>query len=548
MNINNLIDTYNSSQLAIQIKDNIYQFQKSNLNQKIIITNKNNNLEFKEFDKSIEHIHFTNIIKKQNYNNINDIPELMDFIIKLNIYNYCIICHNILDSQSDIFIPCNKEDCLYNYKELIINSTVIEKFNDDPDKCIFLLESAFEAINCDRREDIFEPFPKHFLVNKVKNFELLKEVVNNLDINILLNIVPTYKTDKDLAEDIGKDEYILLRFILMSCNVDIVKNDDMLEIKGDKFIIYKIIHPNHKEEEFRDLIDKSDKRAEYMFHGSRYQNWYSILRNGLKNCSGTKLMTAGAAYGNGIYLSDNINISYSYGKTNHNNKSIIGVFELIDKPKYKKGEGIYVVNNEKVLIQRYLLILNNPKNLGEINKLFNKEIYKNKLDADIKYNKKSVTKILKEYRLLSRSSKKDGSNFRIQVDPKFPFEWKIFIGNLDKKLPIRQDMDKYKIKEIEMEIKFPENYPFSPPFMRVVRPRFMHLTGHITQNGGAICNELLTEKGWLPTCSIESLVIVVVSEIIEGDGRLDPNKYNVDYTLTEAKVDFVRVAQSHGWL
>ena len=38
-------------------------------------------------------------------------------------------------------------------------------------------------------------------------------------------------------------------------------------------------------------------------------NWHSILRTGLKNASGTALMSAGAAYGAGIYLATDSMIS-----------------------------------------------------------------------------------------------------------------------------------------------------------------------------------------------------------------------------------------------
>ena len=39
------------------------------------------------------------------------------------------------------------------------------------------------------------------------------------------------------------------------------------------------------------------------FHGSQIENWHSILRNGIKNMSGTALQLNGAAYGSGVYIS-----------------------------------------------------------------------------------------------------------------------------------------------------------------------------------------------------------------------------------------------------
>ena len=162
------------------------------------------------------------------------------------------------------------------------------------------------------------------------------------------------------------------------------------------------------------------------------------------------------------------------------------------------------------------------------------------------YNKKSIAKIVREYKTLLKMDPKQ-SQFRVQVDPNFPFEWKIFLNQFDEKYLIGQDMKKYNVKEIELEIKFPANYPFSPPFIRVVRPRFMHLTGHFSSQG-AICHEILTEKGWVPTCTIESLIIIIISEIIEGEGRIDPSKLNIPYNESEARESFIRLARSHGWM
>ena len=108
-------------------------------------------------------------------------------------------------------------------------------------------------------------------------------------------------------------------------------------------------------------------------------------------------------------------------------------------------------------------------------------------------------------------------------------------------------MDNLGINEIELEIKFPQNYPFSPPFLRVVRPRFVQQTAHITAMG-AICNQILTEKGWVPTCSIESLVTIIISEIIEGGGRIDPHKYHIPYSFEEAQESFIRVAKSRSFV
>ena len=49
------------------------------------------------------------------------------------------------------------------------------------------------------------------------------------------------------------------------------------------------------------------------------------------------------------------------------------------------------------------------------------------------------------------------------------------------------------------------NYPFAPPFARVILPRFKFKSGHVT-TGGSICMQLLTTSGW--TAGIRLVMLV----------------------------------------
>jgi len=108
-------------------------------------------------------------------------------------------------------------------------------------------------------------------------------------------------------------------------------------------------------------------------------------------------------------------------------------------------------------------------------------------------------------------------------------------------------MMKYGIDEIKMEVTFPPNYPFSPPFVRVISPRFEYQTGHVT-SAGALCMQILTEKHWDPACSMDSLIVSIKSEILQGGGRLDVANCKLPYSEKEAKESFIRVARGHGWI
>ena len=72
---------------------------------------------------------------------------------------------------------------------------------------------------------------------------------------------------------------------------------------------------------------------------------------------------------------------------------------------------------------------------------------------------------------------------------------------------------------VECEMTFPQDYPFSPPSVRVVRPRFKRSTGYVI--GGALCMELLTPQGWNATFSIEALLEQMRAHVAHGKAALD---------------------------
>ena len=99
---------------------------------------------------------------------------------------------------------------------------------------------------------------------------------------------------------------------------------------------------------------------------------------------------------------------------------------------------------------------------------------------------------------------------------------------------------------ITLALTFGFDHPTSPPFVRVVSPRFAFHTGHVTV-GGSICMELLTTKGWDPAFSIEATLVMVRDAIVSGGGVPDPVRAHLAYTEEEARFAFLRVARQHGW-
>ena len=139
------------------------------------------------------------------------------------------------------------------------------------------------------------------------------------------------------------------------------------------------------------------------------------------------------------------------------------------------------------------------------------------------------------------------------------FRWIVQLHSFEPSLPLVRDMKTLGVPSIILEVRFGKDYPLSPPFIRIVRPRFLPFSqgggGHITA-GGAVCMELLTATGWSPANSMESVLLQVrlaMSSTEPAPARLvlAPSYRavigNLDYTAVEATAAFERVARHHGW-
>ena len=99
--------------------------------------------------------------------------------------------------------------------------------------------------------------------------------------------------------------------------------------------------------------------------------------------------------------------------------------------------------------------------------------------------------------------------------------------------------------EVVMHLRFPQDYPRAPPFVRVVSPRFAFHTGHVTV-GGSLCTPILAMEGWDPSMTGEALVLALHNLLIDGDGAIDLS-VSYGYSEAEAKEAFQRVARDHNW-
>ncbi|XP_025076516.1 ubiquitin-conjugating enzyme E2 Q1-like isoform X1 [Pomacea canaliculata] len=127
------------------------------------------------------------------------------------------------------------------------------------------------------------------------------------------------------------------------------------------------------------------------------------------------------------------------------------------------------------------------------------------------------------------------------------FKWHVELHGIPEDTKLGRDLTVYAARyktnpAIVLEMQFPEDYPYSPPFLRVITPRFRFLTG------GSICMEMLTKSGWRPTNDIESILVQVRCEILsDPNASLDMTQANRPYTERDAREAFDRMVVRYGW-
>ena len=136
------------------------------------------------------------------------------------------------------------------------------------------------------------------------------------------------------------------------------------------------------------------------------------------------------------------------------------------------------------------------------------------------------------------------------------FQWIVELHSFDLSLPLGQDMKKVGTNSVVLEIRFGRDFPMSPPFVRVIRPRFLPFLegggGHVTA-GGAMCMELLTTTGWSPANSLEAVLVQVRLALCSMEPRparlqsAASRRGAPDYGVGEAFDAYARAAHTHGW-
>uniref|UniRef100_A0A674MZR1 E2 ubiquitin-conjugating enzyme n=1 Tax=Takifugu rubripes TaxID=31033 RepID=A0A674MZR1_TAKRU len=154
-------------------------------------------------------------------------------------------------------------------------------------------------------------------------------------------------------------------------------------------------------------------------------------------------------------------------------------------------------------------------------------------------------RLMKELREIYRSqSYKTGRTFRPTAPSKLAHV-------VDPDSPLHTDLQVLKEKEgmdyILLNFSYKDNFPFDPPFVRVVSPV---LSGGYVLGGGALCMELLTKQGWSSAYSIESVIMQINATLVKGKARVQFGANKNQYNLARAQQSYKSLVQIHeknGW-
>lgn len=155
------------------------------------------------------------------------------------------------------------------------------------------------------------------------------------------------------------------------------------------------------------------------------------------------------------------------------------------------------------------------------------------------------------HRQVYRSESYRHGVFRVDLVNDSLYEWNVMLRIVDSDSPLHNDLVVLKEKEgtdhILLNILFKENYPFEPPFIRVVSPM---ITGGYVLGGGAICMELLTRQGWSSAYTVEAIILQIAATLVKGKARIQFTGNKAQYSLSRAQQSFKSLVQIHeknGW-
>ena len=478
----------------------------------------------KDHDKSDklleEHILRTiNNVFKQNVFNMDSFYDIAQFIVTIvvNPYVYCTICGKKYNYVDEKIGSCEESGiCFDNFCENVTDNIITDYIKRDKLVLLLLVKTAIECIKSERVEKVFNPRPS--FCKSITEIQKLKKYItdNELYTKIKELKLDSIIDDTIVHEKLGRKMYGLVKYIIITNKTHIiaekienVKQQDIFKINEldidnktcnlQDFLNFSIVSYNESE-----VFNNTDNGGKpfYVYHGSNIACWYSIMRNGLKNYSETDMMVNGAALGNGIYFATDPRTAFGYSYRHVGGKEgdkediiILGVAQLINEEKYSKGNGVYVVPNEKDVILRYLIVLT-QLNLNKVKDFFSKRA--TEIGSGKKYKYDILTKrLMSEHKhvmkFIDKQNKNNSNNnYTLDLKNSNPHNWLVKLNNY--------------IFEFNFDR---ESYPLIPFEIRLIDNKFKNQNVYldkISTSDGTIRIKELQINNWNVTTTVTHIL------------------------------------------
>lgn len=161
-------------------------------------------------------------------------------------------------------------------------------------------------------------------------------------------------------------------------------------------------------------------------------------------------------------------------------------------------------------------------------------------------------RLMREYREITRQQLKAAAEMRppaftVDLVDDNLFEWHVRLYMVDPESQLWRDMQETGLSCVQLHVSFPDNFPFAPPFVRVLAP---HVEKGFVMEGGAICMELLTPRGWASAYTVEAVLVQVAASLSKGQARIS-NRPGKQFSRKLAESSFrslVKTHEKYGWV
>jgi hypothetical protein len=282
----------------------------------------------------------------------------------LNAGNTCMMCDEDLPFPGLKPTVCDRDLCSYQLDHLGLGAD-LSLFDTDHKVADLLISAAVAACNDIHRQAVSKiATPIH---------RTTSEHYTPLELGRLLNSLPS----AEILHDAGPTRETFLKqnnvnapfvagWVFATNRAHIVSLEEEKHIQQmgtpHQFQIHTCTRKHA--EKFEAL--RAQHGSFFAFHGSSMSNWHNILRQNLKNASKTPMMSAGAAYGEGVYLAASSSLSATYSRASSawenssfgTNPICLALVEVANSSRvhHHAGGSVIVANDENCVMLRQLFI------------------------------------------------------------------------------------------------------------------------------------------------------------------------------------------------